>query len=278
MVSRCGSVKIHHWAHKTGGTCDKWWESESEWHLKWKGYFPEDWREEVKHDQATGEKHIADVFNPNLELVIEFQNSPLSIGEMKSREAFYKKMIWIVNAQDFDFRTSSLDEWNEDVGKLERKLRRNALKIHQKPSYELHEKNFLAELELQRIRKAQGYGGISKEEAAYRIWKAENEILRNKLEFYKDAEDEASNALRMYLDDMELYRKKNENRDFEDLFIQYFWSRRREVWSQASLPVFFDLGGEIVWIKSPYVAKRVPLNTFISKYGVMVTAQTPRDQ
>lgn len=58
-------------------------------------------REIVHHDVATGEKHVADVKRAD-GLVIELQNSPMSIEEMESRERFYgEKMLWIVNAEMF---------------------------------------------------------------------------------------------------------------------------------------------------------------------------------
>nr|WP_256445785.1 competence protein CoiA family protein [Skermanella sp. TT6] len=96
MVARCGPVNVWHWAHKGRLSCDPWWESETEWHRSWKNNFPLDWQE-VRHiDQTTGERHIADVKIP-YGLVIEFQNSPIDSIEMRSRENFYGKMIWIVN-------------------------------------------------------------------------------------------------------------------------------------------------------------------------------------
>lgn len=33
MVSKCGNVKVWHWAHKGRRMCDLWWENETEWHV-----------------------------------------------------------------------------------------------------------------------------------------------------------------------------------------------------------------------------------------------------
>lgn len=99
-IAKCGSIKIHHWAHKSLENCDPWWENETEWHRKWKNYFPENWQEIVHFDDVTREKHIADV-KTDQNLIIEFQNSPISIEEVNSRESFYKNMIWIVNGHAF---------------------------------------------------------------------------------------------------------------------------------------------------------------------------------
>ena len=96
MVSKCGRVKMWHWAHMPGSNCDPWWGPETEWHRGWKEQFPLDWREVVHIDERTGEKHIADVKTPN-GLVVEFQHSPLDYDELVSREAFYQNMIWVVD-------------------------------------------------------------------------------------------------------------------------------------------------------------------------------------
>lgn len=99
-VAKCGSRIIHHWAHKTLEHCDNWWENETVWHRKWKSYFPIEWQEVIQYDKITGEKHIADI-KTDKDFVIEIQNSPMSIEELKSREKFYEKMLWIVNGEKF---------------------------------------------------------------------------------------------------------------------------------------------------------------------------------
>ncbi len=115
LVAKCGDINVHHWAHKRQHSCDHWWEIETEWHRKWKNRFPKDWQEVIKLDEFTGEKHIADIFNAQLDLVIEFQNSPIDIREIQSREGFFKRMIWVVNAEKFQLSTFTLDKWNADI-------------------------------------------------------------------------------------------------------------------------------------------------------------------
>jgi competence protein CoiA len=95
MVAKCGSERIHHWAHKGTRHCDRWWEPETEWHRAWKEHFPEDWQEVVQYAED-GEKHIADVKISN-DLVIECQHSHINPEERASREKFYKNMIWVVD-------------------------------------------------------------------------------------------------------------------------------------------------------------------------------------
>jgi competence protein CoiA len=116
LIPKCGKIMIHHWAHQTKKHCDNWWEPETEWHRKWKNHFRPEFQEVVCFDPVTGEKHIADIKLPN-GLVIEFQNSPISYDEMRSREAFYGKMIWVVNAAKFHshFQTSDLLNFDERI-------------------------------------------------------------------------------------------------------------------------------------------------------------------
>jgi competence protein CoiA len=99
-VAKCGSRKSWHWAHLRPVKCDPWWENETDWHRAWKAHFPEDWQEVLHVDQASGERHIADV-KTALGLVIEFQHSQMSLEELRAREAFYGHMIWIVDGTPF---------------------------------------------------------------------------------------------------------------------------------------------------------------------------------
>lgn len=100
MLAKCGKVNVWHWAHKGRIHCDSWWENETEWHRNWKNQFSDQNQEIPATDPANDEVHIADVKTDH-GLVIEFQNSPISETEARSREAFYRTMIWIVNAENF---------------------------------------------------------------------------------------------------------------------------------------------------------------------------------
>ncbi|WP_090473655.1 competence protein CoiA [Mucilaginibacter sp. OK268] len=100
LIAKCGSVKIHHWAHQRRIDCDPWWEPMTQWHIDWQNKFPAAWREVIFRDEESGEFHRADINTPQ-GLTIEFQHSPLSNEELESRNSFYKKIIWVVNAQRF---------------------------------------------------------------------------------------------------------------------------------------------------------------------------------
>jgi|SRR5690554_3640356 len=100
-VAKCGTKNINHWAHKSTIQCDSWWENETKWHREWKKKFPNEWQEVIHHDLKTGERHIADIKTPK-GLIIELQNSPISSDELRSREMFYKNLIWIINGVPFE--------------------------------------------------------------------------------------------------------------------------------------------------------------------------------
>jgi competence protein CoiA len=95
LIAKCGDFKVNHWAHKGKRNCDPWWENETEWHRAWKNEFPVEWQEVVHYDES-GEKHIADV-KTEANWVLEFQHSYLKPEERRSRNKFYKKLIWVVD-------------------------------------------------------------------------------------------------------------------------------------------------------------------------------------
>lgn len=92
VIPKCGEIKIWHWSHKVDFECDSFGEPESEWHLNWKNKFLKEEQEVII------ENHIADIKNKN-GLIIELQNSPISSYEIREREEFYGKMIWLLNGK-----------------------------------------------------------------------------------------------------------------------------------------------------------------------------------
>lgn len=96
VIAKCGSFRVHHWAHQGNRDCDPWAEGETEWHRAWKNRFPSECQEIIRYDEKTGEKHVADVCINN-EFVVEFQHSHLRPTERMAREGFYGNMVWIVD-------------------------------------------------------------------------------------------------------------------------------------------------------------------------------------
>lgn len=95
LIAKCGEIRINYWSHKGTLQCDPWWEPETEWHRSWKGHFPVEWQE-VVHIADDGEKHVADV-KTNQGWTIEFQHSYLNPEERSARNAFYPKLVWVID-------------------------------------------------------------------------------------------------------------------------------------------------------------------------------------
>jgi competence protein CoiA len=99
VISKCGEINVWHWAHRTGGECDPWYEPETEWHVTWKRRFAQTCREVV-----IGE-HRADIRATRKAgaspCVVELQHSPIEPGEIRERESFYGLMLWIVDGLGF---------------------------------------------------------------------------------------------------------------------------------------------------------------------------------
>lgn len=99
VISKCGELKLWHWAHAKNQICDDWYEPETEWHRDWKFLFGKEHSEVIIKKE--GKKHIADVLTWG-GVVIELQNSPISTSTIREREEFYgEKMIWVINSEPF---------------------------------------------------------------------------------------------------------------------------------------------------------------------------------
>jgi hypothetical protein len=115
VIAKCGELRVEHWAHKGRRSCDPWWENETEWHRAWKSQFPKGWQE-VVHKAEDGERHIADV-KTERGWVLEFQHSYLKPEERRSRDAFYRKLIWVADATSRERdRAQLLAAWEKGVG------------------------------------------------------------------------------------------------------------------------------------------------------------------
>ncbi len=78
----------------------RYYPGETAWHSDWKRAFPESYREKTFLNRELGFYHRADVYTP-CGTAIEFQNSPICLDELKSRESFYPNLIWVVNGAKF---------------------------------------------------------------------------------------------------------------------------------------------------------------------------------
>ncbi len=116
LISKMGEIKINHWAHKVKRNCDHWWENETPWHRIWKNHFPKDWQE-VIHQDESGEKHIADV-KTDEGWAIEFQHSPIKPDERRTRNSFYKKIVWVVDGSRRERDKPKLDKIFSERGSI----------------------------------------------------------------------------------------------------------------------------------------------------------------
>ena len=73
---------------------------ETPWHRDWKLAFPPAFREVCFKDHALAEQHRADVYTA-CGTTIEFQNSPICLEELESRETYYPKLVWVLNGKKF---------------------------------------------------------------------------------------------------------------------------------------------------------------------------------
>lgn len=105
MIAKCGALVEWHWAHVVGGDCDPWSEAETPWHRWWKERAPLERREVVLGDSV---KHRADIQRED-GYVIELQHSPLSVAEIHEREAFYKRMVWLIDGRTLNRPTFLFD-------------------------------------------------------------------------------------------------------------------------------------------------------------------------
>lgn len=95
LTQRHGPTNEHCFAHKKGTECDAWG-CMGEWHNAWQDSFPEENREVVL--KSGDETHRADVYINNI--ILEFQDSPISSDELRKRINFYTKqgtLIFIFN-------------------------------------------------------------------------------------------------------------------------------------------------------------------------------------
>lgn len=91
VLAKCGAIVAWHWAHVGQDDCDPWSEEFNPWHRQWQELVPEPSRE------VTMGHHRADIVAAN-GTVVELQHSYLSPDEIRERETFYGRMIWVFDA------------------------------------------------------------------------------------------------------------------------------------------------------------------------------------
>ncbi|MBR6115105.1 MAG: hypothetical protein IKQ10_07990 [Oscillospiraceae bacterium] len=109
VIQRRGDTNRHHFAHDPRKRNDEKcpydynadYKNMSEWHIRMQEYFPKEEREHIFTDNETGEKHIADVFIKEANIVLEFQYSSIKKKEYVDRTRFHlkegRRIAWLFN-------------------------------------------------------------------------------------------------------------------------------------------------------------------------------------
>jgi hypothetical protein len=298
MRGYAGPLKINHWKHISIANCDKWFETETKWHRGWKNKFPSEWQEIIV--EAGTVKHIADVFNPNKELVIEFQNSPISIDDLNQREVFYNKMIWVVNTIPFKKNITLDKNWHSSFSERIIKPIERRFNSYGKSFWNIH--NVLMKTY---THKQDGISGFAKHQLQHFL---------SSLEIKKD--EECFNLIWELLDPLisyDLMRTKvtniiedlifkdtgyseskkilNEVYELNNRFLEKFgssvfkypkskkdyfffdWKHQHKHWNFAKNPIFLDTGNKNIYMVienweygSGFIVKRFFKSDFLNHY------------
>lgn len=226
------------WKHIKKKMCDNWWENETAWHRNWKNNFPAAWQEFVKFDILTGEKHIADIFTIGRkeEIIIEFQNSKISEREVKSREEFYKKMIWVVNAQNFGITLGScVDRENKDTELLDGYLNLRTFIISFYDEYSGEANSYKDRtVPIEHIDFNNCISAIE--------WYSRN-YVRNDEKFREDFEKFKAAIIEYPIFQKRITEYKNRIKEIG--YFYYECNNGSNFWRIATAPVFFDFDGDL---------------------------------
>jgi hypothetical protein len=275
LIAKCGNIQVHHWAHTNLISCDHYWENETEWHREWKSHFDISMQEVVRHDDQTGKKHIADIYNPSKDLVIEFQNSPISLEEMNERELFYKRLIWVINGAKKGIIYTNASGYGdyEVFEKIENKMKRESSSLSKECNRLLQLENENERLKIQVKRKKfslfnEGIFGQdileSINEMSLIIETNTNEIstLNDKLEEVNQIKFDLMDLYKIGMSNDTFDKKPNKNE------VVIWWPRKSRVWKESSSPIFVDIGNnELILMINKYLGKMVSYKTFLAKYA-----------
>jgi Competence protein CoiA-like family len=273
LTPKCGKIRIHHWAHASGYVCDHWWESETEWHRCWKDEFTLECQEVIKYDLNTTEKHIADVFIHHKNLAIEFQNSSIKIDEIRSREKFYKKMIWVLNCIDSSIETFSWEQAKKNIEEIEWKYLNRKVNSFFRIPESIQNKLIARRDELLNEM-------LLGEELILTIITSmdkEVEIMVNQHEIGDagpigvDSKHFLKKLLspifdRVKEDINKIVNLKNTQTE-DDKYFGYKWTHRRKTWNHAGMPVFLDMGEHLFWLKSEWILRKITREEFVNYYN-----------
>ena len=273
----CGLERVHHWKHMDAMACDSWSEGETEWHREWKNHFDVSQQEIIRYDPESGEKHIADVYIESRDLVLEFQHSPIHIDEIKARESFYKKMIWIVDVQPYKDNISFFKE----IGDAFNDCRHVYMESRIRQMNELSQQGKQKEVE-ELMNDDEIYDCFESLENKYfqdySKKKSNSQTANNLLNILEKEREKArhsSQSLAGYSlsEEYEDSLLKLKNKHLDQPYFLMVWKFKQKKWNHAKLPLFFDIGDEFMYrclenIKygNGLIVKKYPKKSFISYY------------
>lgn len=246
VIAKCGELNIWHWAHENLKNCDSWkYEPKTKWHIEWQNNFPD--RQTEVFLTKNGETHIADILT-NTGVVIEIQNSSISTTEIEERERFYKKMIWVINTNEFkqnlilkkfsfDFEKEVFFHYINPKPDIENAA--YAIKIPEDD----YNGQIKAALKKCNYKKYFDFELDEDEEEYYEdecIWYT----IRDS--FSQTLEKEISNAFYSYLFDKKMIYSID---DFDNCETNFKWKSFRKTWLTSKSPKFLDLNNRfLLWI------------------------------
>lgn len=270
MIAKCGTMKIAHWAHKVR-ECDEWQVGkETEWHINWKKTVGLDFAEKklIREDRF----HIADILIPDkegkIDLIIEFQNSPLSQIEILEREKFYgDRLIWILNGTNLDdkftyddsFSSHKISDWHFKLTLEPNFFPQRS--TNEKSSYVLKSSYFQFDKDFEEFILKQGF--IKDEETFLTI----NQIKKIGLKPYQKVPERTYYMpIKSFDFDVWLDFKLNLSKKIYDFFreltkdereealkqdiikdVKYKWKNARKHYNIAKRPVYIDLNDNYIF-------------------------------
>lgn len=252
----------NHWKHINKKMCDTWWENETEWHRSWKNNFPKEWQEYIMHDNITGEKHIADIYTLSRDnkIVIEIQNSKISESEIKTREQFYKNIIWLVNGNSFGLELGEYIDIEEYTNSQNNKMK--------KEYYDL--KQYISSF----------YDKYSGEASSYKTRRVPFEHI----DLIKCLDIERYSQHNSIAFKYEFYGFKKAVQDFPEYekkyqeykgtlerngYVGFFFKNNSIIWSTASAPVYFDIDDKLYKLEKKYFKYDYGFNEKVITGGVL---------
>jgi len=251
LVSKCGMINVWHWAHDRYADCDNWSEPETVWHCEWKNNFPPEQTEVIIEKQNIF--HRADAITKS-GVVIEFQNSSISPLDIRAREKFYNKMIWIVNGNHF---FTNLEFYGIDTSIIKLSFK----SIHWHSPYDskyiaikLTDLNVSNKQNLLTLLSNDKYEYLSDYDVYH---------LRPKYDYERFLPDDLLNELRRSIYEIEEIQKQGKA-DF-----RFRWKNLRKTWNNAKQPLLIDFNnGYLFYIKRLYDSG-IGFGKFVKKTDVI---------